>query len=79
MPLSTLDALFIKTHLASSSPSLDHSIMLFSTFSRATAFFTLLAVVTASPLEKRDVWTPPVLNPNSNTVWVVGETATVTW
>ena len=53
--------------------------MIFSTLSRATAFFALLTAAYASPLEKRDVWTPGILNPNASTVWVVGQSYNVTW
>ena len=45
-------------------------------------FFALIAFVTfatALPLNKRDVFVPPVLYPNSETIWVVGDRHNVTW
>ncbi|KXN86197.1 hypothetical protein AN958_10385 [Leucoagaricus sp. SymC.cos] len=45
------------------------------------AFLTLLGsfVVQATPVEKRDVYVPPILTPTAGTVWTAGETQTVTW
>ncbi|KAF8217191.1 hypothetical protein K438DRAFT_1798418 [Mycena galopus ATCC 62051] len=47
---------------------------LFTTFAAAA-----LAVVHATPLAPRDVYTPPVLYPNAETVWFVGQRHNVTW
>ena len=33
----------------------------------------------ASPLEKRDVFIPPVTYPHAGTVWYSGQTHNVTW
>jgi len=40
------------------------------------ALMTFLALVMPMPL---DVYVPPVLTPNANTVWVVGQYYDVTW
>jgi hypothetical protein len=60
--------------------------MNFTTFIRALFFLflsSLLTVVDAKPitlsLEPRDVWTPPITDPNNGTVWIVGEKRIVTW
>ncbi|KAJ3509182.1 hypothetical protein NLJ89_g5357 [Agrocybe chaxingu] len=50
----------------------------------ATIFFGLLAfisLVSGAPvqLQERDVFVPPVLLPNSTSVWKVGTRQTVTW
>ena len=53
--------------------------------SAALLFFALGVSATPTPgrsslhLSKRDVWSPPVITPDSTTVWTVGETVTVTW
>jgi len=41
----------------------------------------MMSLVNALPagLGKRDVYDPPVLYPNSSTVWMVGEKYNVTW
>ena len=47
-----------------------------------TSLFVLmsfLALAMPMPLLKRDVFVPPVLTPNSETVWVVGQRYNVTW
>ena len=45
------------------------------------ALFSMISLVNALPagLGKRDVYVPPVLYPNSTTVWKVGEKYNVTW
>ena len=45
------------------------------------SFVALLSVVVAAPLElyKRDVFVPPVLTPNSESVWKIGSIQNVTW
>jgi hypothetical protein len=57
-------------------------------FTSFTTFTTLLlaafssVTVSASPvatLEKRDVFTPPVLYPHNGTVWKIGQHHNVTW
>ncbi|KIM56796.1 hypothetical protein SCLCIDRAFT_131775 [Scleroderma citrinum Foug A] len=40
---------------------------------------SFLAVVMPMPLHKRDVFVPPVVTPDANTVWVVGQYYDVTW
>ena len=53
--------------------------------SRFSAFFGCLfvlaiaSVLNAAPLEKRDVYAPPVISPQADTVWVTGQTYNVTW
>jgi len=54
--------------------------------SAALLFFSALGVSAAPTpgrsslhLSKRDVWSPPVITPDSTTVWTVGEQVTVTW
>ncbi|KIP05529.1 hypothetical protein PHLGIDRAFT_19684 [Phlebiopsis gigantea 11061_1 CR5-6] len=42
-------------------------------------FAALVAVVSAAPLEKRDVFVPPILYPHAGTVWKVGQKHNVTW
>ncbi|KAJ7641938.1 hypothetical protein FB45DRAFT_737707 [Roridomyces roridus] len=48
-----------------------------------TAVFASLLVAAlsaaANPLEARDVFDPPVTSPTAGTVWVSGQTQTVTW
>ena len=44
--------------------------------------FLFFAVVFAAPLESRDatdVYTPQILYPTKDTVWIVGEQRQVTW
>ncbi|KAL0570142.1 hypothetical protein V5O48_011820 [Marasmius crinis-equi] len=51
-----------------------------SAIASVLAFFATSSV--ASPLQARkalDVWSPKILTPNANTVWVVGTTVNVTW
>jgi len=46
------------------------------------AILAFLSLVSAAPVEqlsKRDVFVPPVLTPNSHSVWKVGSKQTVTW
>lgn len=46
------------------------------------SIFPLFSLVSALPVVspvKRDVWAPPVVYPNSSTVWVAGDNYTVTW
>ena len=38
-----------------------------------------LALTGAAPLEKRDVYAPPVLYPHAGTVWYSGQKHNVTW
>ncbi|KAK7034711.1 hypothetical protein VNI00_012118 [Paramarasmius palmivorus] len=33
----------------------------------------------ASPLEKRITWAPPIILPDENTVWRIGDLVNVTW
>ncbi|OJT03530.1 hypothetical protein TRAPUB_5809 [Trametes pubescens] len=42
-------------------------------------FFQLAAAMPVTTLEKRDVYTPPVLYPHTGTVWYKGQTHNVTW
>ncbi|KAJ6481059.1 hypothetical protein C8R45DRAFT_320076 [Mycena sanguinolenta] len=51
--------------------------MKFSLFTLLAA--TALIAVHAMPLERRDVFTPPVLYPHDGTVWLVGQRHNVTW
>ncbi|KAK2463256.1 hypothetical protein APHAL10511_004911 [Amanita phalloides] len=41
--------------------------------------FSLFAFVSSLPLFVRDVYAPPVLYPNTHTVWVVGQKHKVVW
>ncbi|KAF8192124.1 hypothetical protein BJ912DRAFT_849172 [Pholiota molesta] len=43
------------------------------------AILAFLSLVSAAPIEARDVFVPPVLTPNSHSVWKVGSKQTVTW
>jgi len=50
----------------------------------ATIFFAIIAfvsLVSGAPIElsERDVFVPPVILPNSHSVWKVGSTQTVKW
>ncbi|KAI0055746.1 hypothetical protein BV25DRAFT_1724835 [Artomyces pyxidatus] len=49
--------------------------------SLSTLAAQLVSIAAAAPLdlEKRDVYTPPVLYPHSGTVWKVGARHNVTW
>ena len=52
------------------------------TTSYATTFFaTLLGslVVQAAPLNGRDIFDPPILDPHAGTVWTIGQQVTVVW
>lgn len=40
---------------------------------------TLVSLVAAAPLAKRDVYVPPILYPHAGTVWKVGNHHNVTW
>jgi len=54
--------------------------MKFTTYT--TAFFvTLLSslVVEATPLNERDIFDPPILDPHTGTVWTIGQQVTVVW
>jgi hypothetical protein len=44
-------------------------------------FTTVFALVASAPtpLQERDVFTPPVLYPHAGTVWKVGQYHNVTW
>lgn len=55
--------------------------MKFMISSLVFSFVALLSVVVAAPLElyKRDVFVPPVLTPNSESVWKIGSIQNVTW
>ncbi len=50
-------------------------------FTLISSFVALLSVVVAAPLDlyKRDVFVPPVLTPNAESVWKVGSIQNVTW
>lgn len=43
------------------------------------ALMSLLALAMSVPLQKRDVFVPPVLDPHQGTVWYVGQQAEVVW
>ncbi|KIN99604.1 hypothetical protein M404DRAFT_154737 [Pisolithus tinctorius Marx 270] len=43
------------------------------------ALMSLLALAMSVPLQKRDVFVPPVLDPHQETVWYVGQQAEVVW
>ncbi|KAK1228167.1 hypothetical protein PQX77_008800 [Marasmius sp. AFHP31] len=43
------------------------------------ALFAATATVSASPLEKRDIWSPPITSPDATTVWEAGQVVQVTW
>lgn len=55
--------------------------MMFSKSLMSSLFvlMSFLAVVMPMPLHKRDVFVPPVVTPDANTVWVVGQYYDVTW
>ena len=42
-------------------------------------FLALLAIVSAAPMLKRDVFVPPIEYPHAGTVWKVGQKHNVTW
>lgn len=49
-----------------------------------TFFITLFGllgsfVVQAAPLNERDIFDPPILDPHAGTVWTSGQQATATW
>lgn len=52
--------------------------MQFTTFVYFLLSFSFFTVF-AAPLESRDVFVPPVLYPNENAVWIVGESRYVVW
>ncbi|KAF9049465.1 hypothetical protein BDZ89DRAFT_651914 [Hymenopellis radicata] len=41
--------------------------------------FLLINVAMSAPVDMRDVFVPPILYPNSSTVWKAGSTQSVTW
>jgi hypothetical protein len=43
------------------------------------SYLAFVAVVQATPLVRRDVIAPKILQPNANTVWTIGQVETVTW
>ncbi|KAL0060633.1 hypothetical protein AAF712_012576 [Marasmius tenuissimus] len=43
------------------------------------ALFAATAAVSASPVAKRDVWSPPITSPDAYTVWKTDEKYYVTW
>ncbi|KAL0060631.1 hypothetical protein AAF712_012574 [Marasmius tenuissimus] len=43
------------------------------------ALFAATATVSASPLAKRDIWSPPITSPDATTVWEAGQVVQVTW
>lgn len=47
-------------------------------FLLCSLFSLVFALPVVSPL-RRDVWVPPVISPDSNTVWTTGGTYTVSW
>ena len=53
--------------------------MMFTKAIAALLVGALAGVTSAAPLEKRDVYSPPVLYPHSGTVWYSGQTHNVTW
>ncbi|KAF5315044.1 hypothetical protein D9619_007419 [Psilocybe cf. subviscida] len=48
-------------------------------FFAVLSFVALVSAAPVSQLSIRDVFVPPVLTPNSKTVWKVGAIETVTW
>ena len=54
--------------------------MKFTTYT-TTFFVALLSslVVQAAPLNERDIFDPPILDPHTGTVWIIGREATVVW
>ena len=48
-------------------------------FSLAIGMSASAAPVVLSSLSERDVWVPPILTPNSGTVWKIGSCYNVTW
>ena len=82
---SSITSSFYKPTLFSR-PTIMQFTTIFTTF--AVAFFAPLVLfaqlITAMPvaetsLENRDVYTPPILIPNADTVWNIGERQNVTW
>jgi len=55
-------------------------VMKFTTYT-TTFFVTLLSslVVQAVPLNERDIFDPPILDPHTGTVWTIGQQETVVW
>lgn len=47
--------------------------------SAALVALTSFSAVSASPLQARDVFNPPVTDPHTGTVWVIGTITNVTW
>ncbi|KAI6129932.1 symbiosis-related protein, partial [Pisolithus thermaeus] len=43
------------------------------------AFMSLLALAMSIPVQKRDVFVPPIISPNQGTVWYAGQEQEVTW
>ncbi|KAF9465755.1 hypothetical protein BDZ94DRAFT_300949 [Collybia nuda] len=52
---------------------------MFSFTSFFFALFALFSIAASAPLAARDVYVPPVLYPNANTVWKAGSRHNVTW
>ncbi|KAL5519877.1 hypothetical protein ACEPAG_1537 [Sanghuangporus baumii] len=40
---------------------------------------TLVSLVSALPIDRRDVWVPPITSPTEGTVWTIGTLVNVTW
>lgn len=50
-------------------------------FATIFSIFSFVSLIAGAPvyLSERDVFVPPVLQPNHSSVWKVGTTQTVTW
>ncbi|KAL5501746.1 hypothetical protein ACEPAH_9006 [Sanghuangporus vaninii] len=40
---------------------------------------TLFSLVSALPVDRRDVWVPPITSPTEGTIWTIGTLVNVTW
>ncbi|KAL5524379.1 hypothetical protein ACEPAF_9519 [Sanghuangporus sanghuang] len=40
---------------------------------------TLVSLVSALPVDRRDVWVPPITSPTEGTIWTIGNLVNVTW
>ena len=70
----------LNPHYSSSSTLVSLSIMQFTTtYMLLFVVFSTIAMALPIVVETRDVYAPPVLYPNANTIWKVGSKHNVTW
>ena len=53
--------------------------MKFTTFTTPLLISFMSLVVFAAPLERRDVYVPPITSPTAGDVWIVGKKYDVKW